>query len=95
MDEMVELLKRELPGTLCEESDCLLCYYKRDNKIAVIALTKGKMYYAKVVPFHRAPVSITCESLFLVPHGLYAFGKDPKELVEKLKQKLENVLRSD
>jgi len=83
-DEVRELL----PGALCEEGDCLICYYKADGDIFIIAISKGKKYYAKVVPFSKAPPGATCEAIYALPHGLYAFGSDLRELAENLKRKL-------
>lgn len=90
LGEALKALKAKGLDLKCEDlGDCLVCYYRKGREIYVISLSEGKTLFSKIVPFSKAPPNVTCEALYMLPHGLYAFGFNPSELAEKVKLKLE------
>jgi len=90
MEKALEALKAKGLDVKCEDlGECLVCYYRKGKEIYVITLSKGKAFFSKIVPFSKAPPNLTCEALYMIPHGLYAFGFSPSELAEKVRSKLE------
>ncbi|RLG78149.1 MAG: hypothetical protein DRO12_00340 [Thermoprotei archaeon] len=83
-------VKKMSEGTACE-----IFMVKKDDRVFVVAAYIGsyKGFYTKIVLLEHVPVSYwSCENLMYVPHGLYAFADDEKELVEKTLTKINKMI---
>ncbi len=93
MREAADELKRALQGkakVICEDSgDCYTCFVKVNDSWTIVAISQGKAWYAKLIPYESYPAVGGCEAMFASPIGLFAFADDPKKLVEQIIEKIE------
>ena len=78
---------------LYKKDDCEIYVVEKNGKSFLIGMYNGAhSIYAKVTITFAG--NWNCENILYVPFGYYAFSKDEKELIEKIKKKIEELSRN-
>jgi len=76
-----------------KKEDCEIYVVEKDGKSFLIGIYNGEYStYAKVTITFAG--NWNCETILYNPFGYFVFSTDEKDLIEKIKQKMEELIRN-